>query len=130
MLLHLLLRRLTQNLPATTRRAHRPAASTECRPIGKPVLRVESPRVGFDYRRNTRPLRWRTRDAFAPPSASIDANLSSHDTSDFTDLSPRQTCRPVGKPGPRVEPHVWALTTDATRGPLSWRTRDASWTSF
>src|SRR5215510_810126 len=98
MLLHLLLRRLTQNLPATTRRAHRPAASTECRPIGKPVLRVESPRVGFDYRRNTRPLRWRTRDAFRPPDASIDAKFSCHDTSGFTDLSPRQNVAPLESP--------------------------------
>src|SRR5215510_5351013 len=50
-----------------------------------------------------------------PPSASIDANFFGDDASDFTDLSPRQTRLPVGKPGPRVKPHVWALTTDATR---------------
>src|SRR5262249_39017786 len=68
MLLHLLLRRLTQTSPCTTRRT-----SPTCR-LERLVAPLESPCRGF-------------------------------------------------------EPHVWALTPDATRGPLSWRTRDASWTS-
>src|SRR5262245_63831237 len=73
-------------------------------------------RVSFDYRRNTRPLRWRTRDAFAPPFASIDANFFGDDASDFTDLSPRETCRPVGKPVPRVEPTCVLFIPTQTAG--------------
>src|SRR5262245_15053555 len=111
MLLHLLLRRLTQTSPCTTRRT-----SPTCR-LERPVAPLESPCRGFEPHvwaltpdATRGPLSWRTRDASWTSSASIDANFFGDDASDFTDLSPRQTCRPVGKPAPRVEPYVWAST--------------------